>query len=225
MSPPHPTSPPEDTHAPRRPGLGRRDPRPQHHRRHRHHHRPLVVHPRRGGITTTLARLAGHGDPGEPPIAIETSNGLLVERLLAGHPVVPIHPNAFSATRPRWGASRAKTDPGDSYKLADYLRTECHRLRRLAPPRRGLHRDVRVPSHAFGRTPRAWLRWRQGQRAAHHRERAGSAVGGPWQNQPSGYAPTTPVGVRAASPRCPLTPGNGTFGVPDKGLYVNNVSG
>ncbi len=80
------------------------------------------------GITTTLDRLAGHDDPGELPIAIETSNGLLVERLLAaGHPVVPIHPNAFNATRPRWGASRAKTDPGDSYKLADYLRTEGHR--------------------------------------------------------------------------------------------------
>jgi len=87
------------------------------------------------GITTTLARLAGHDDPGDLPVAIETSNGLLVERLLAaGHPVVPIHPNAFNATRPRWGASRAKTDPGDSYKLADYLRTEGHRLRRLALP-------------------------------------------------------------------------------------------
>lgn len=32
------------------------------------------------------------------------------------------------------GASRAKTDPGDSYKLADYLRTDGHRLRRLTLP-------------------------------------------------------------------------------------------
>jgi len=50
---------------------------------------------------------------------------LVIDRLLeAGHPVVPIHPNAFHATRPRWGASKAKSDPGDSFKLADYLRTE-----------------------------------------------------------------------------------------------------
>ena len=87
------------------------------------------------GITGTLGRLAGHEEPADLPVAIESSNGLLVERLLAaGHPVVPIHPNAFNATRPRWGASRAKTDPGDSYKLADYLRTDGHRLRRLTLP-------------------------------------------------------------------------------------------
>jgi transposase len=57
-----------------------------------------------------------------------------VERLLdQGHPVVPIHPNTFNAARPRWGASRAKSDPGDSYRLADFLRTDGHRLRRLEP--------------------------------------------------------------------------------------------
>ena len=49
---------------------------------------------------------------------------------------MPIHPNAFHATRPRWGASGAKSDPGDSYKLADYLRTEatgCAGWNRSAP--------------------------------------------------------------------------------------------
>jgi hypothetical protein len=46
---------------------------------------------------------------------------------------VPVHPTAFHAARPRWGASGAKSDPGgaDGYKLADYLRTDGHRLRRL----------------------------------------------------------------------------------------------
>lgn len=86
------------------------------------------------GIDTAIARLGRHGRPGELPVAIETTSGVVVDRLLAaGHPVVPIHPNAFNAARPRWGASRAKSDPGDSYKLADYLRTDGHRLRRLAP--------------------------------------------------------------------------------------------
>jgi hypothetical protein len=55
-----------------------------------------------------------------------------VDRLLdAGHPVVPIHPNSFNAARARWGASGAKSDPGDSYRLADFLRTDGHRLRRI----------------------------------------------------------------------------------------------
>jgi transposase len=86
------------------------------------------------GIDKTLERLAGHGAAEELPVAIETTSGLVVDRLVAaGHPVVPVHPNAFNAARPRWGAARAKSDPGDSYRLADYLRTDGHRLRRLEP--------------------------------------------------------------------------------------------
>ncbi|MBV8431821.1 MAG: IS110 family transposase [Solirubrobacterales bacterium] len=86
------------------------------------------------GICKGLQRLARHGKPEELPIAIERPSGLIVERLLAaGHPVVPIHPNAFNAARPRWGASRSKSDPKDSYCLADYLRTDGHRLRVVTP--------------------------------------------------------------------------------------------
>lgn len=86
------------------------------------------------GLTAALERLARLADPSQLPVAIETSSGLVVERLLAaGHPVVPIHPNALHVSRPRWGAAAAKSDPGDSYRLADYLRTEGHRLRRLRP--------------------------------------------------------------------------------------------
>jgi transposase len=85
-------------------------------------------------LDTILARLAERGDPADLPVAIERSDGIIVARLLAaGHPVVPVDPGAFHAARPRWGASRAKSDPGDSYKLADYLRTDGHRLRRLEP--------------------------------------------------------------------------------------------
>jgi len=86
------------------------------------------------GITATLRRLAALGAPAGLAVAIEATHSLVIDRLLAGgFPVVPIHPNAFHAARPRWGASKAKSDPGDSYKLADYLRTEGHRLRRLEP--------------------------------------------------------------------------------------------
>lgn len=86
------------------------------------------------GFGQTLARLARYGRPDELPVAIERPSGLVVDRLLAaGHPVAPVHATAFHAARPRWGAAGAKSDPGDSYKLADYLRTDGHRLRRLQP--------------------------------------------------------------------------------------------
>jgi hypothetical protein len=78
-------------------------------------------------------------EPAALPVIIERASGLVVERLLAaGHPVVAVHPTAFWAARPRWGASGAKSDPGDSDKLADDLRTDGHRLRRLDPPDLGL---------------------------------------------------------------------------------------
>jgi transposase len=83
------------------------------------------------GVLDDLASLAA---PAELPVAIERPDGIIVERLVAaGHPVVPVHPNAFHAARLRWGAGRAKSDPADSYMLADYLRTDGHRLRRLRP--------------------------------------------------------------------------------------------
>jgi transposase len=96
------------------------------------------------GWTSTLHRLRRYGEPHELPVIIERTSGLVVDRLLgAGHPVVPVHPASFYAARPRWGASGAKSDPGDSYKLADYLRTDGHRLRRLEPTEPGL-RELQV---------------------------------------------------------------------------------
>src|ERR1700677_1751639 len=96
-------------------------------------HRMAIPHTE-DGIVRAVAKLADHGDPGELPVAIETTRGLVVDRLLAaGHPVIPVHPNAFHAVRPRWGAARAKNDPGDSFKLADYARTDIHRLPVLVP--------------------------------------------------------------------------------------------
>jgi transposase len=85
-------------------------------------------------LETLLAQLADYDNPAALPVAIERAEGLVVDRLIAaGHPVVPVDPGAFHAARPRWGAAGAKSDPGDSYKLADYLRTDGHRLRRLQP--------------------------------------------------------------------------------------------
>jgi transposase len=91
-------------------------------------HREVIPHTE-AGMTEAIKRLAQFGAPKELPVAIETDRGLVVDRLTeAGHPILPVHPNAFHAARPRWGAARAKTDPGDSFKLADYARTDGHRL-------------------------------------------------------------------------------------------------
>jgi len=86
------------------------------------------------GIIEALERLTSFASPAELPVAIERPDGLLVDRLLeAGHPVVPIHANAFHAARPRWEGAGSKSDPGDAYRLADLLRTDWHRLRALQP--------------------------------------------------------------------------------------------
>lgn len=68
-------------------------------------------------------------------VALERPSGLLVDTLVdAGIEVVPIHPNALKASRPRYSAAGGKSDPGDAFILADVLRTDGHRLRPLHPP-------------------------------------------------------------------------------------------
>jgi len=85
------------------------------------------------GLTDLVRRLARLAPPVE--IAIERPSGLLVDTLVeAGFRVVPIHPNALKATRPRYAAAPGKSDPGDAYILADVLRTDGHRFRPLRAP-------------------------------------------------------------------------------------------
>lgn len=86
------------------------------------------------GLAELRRRLARFGSPAELPIAIERPTGLLVDTLVeAGHPVVPIHPNAVKAARPRHRMSGAKSDGADAFLLADLLRTDSHRLAPLRP--------------------------------------------------------------------------------------------
>lgn len=83
------------------------------------------------GLAGLLQRLK-HWD--RPPIAIERPSGMLVDTLIeAGLTVVPIHPNAVKATRPRYRSHGAKSDDSDAYLLADLLRTDGHRFKPLAP--------------------------------------------------------------------------------------------
>lgn len=62
-------------------------------------------------------------------IAIERPSGLLVDALVeGGFEVVPIHPNAVKASRPRYRSHGGKSDASD----ADLLRTDGHRFKPLA---------------------------------------------------------------------------------------------
>lgn len=83
------------------------------------------------GIRSLVARMR---DLGVERVAIERPDGLLVDRLLeAGIIVLPVHPNALKATRPRYEASGGKSDGFDAFVLAELARTDSHRLRRLSP--------------------------------------------------------------------------------------------
>ena len=84
------------------------------------------------GLAELRARLAKLAPSAEIPIAIERPTGLIVDALVdAGHVIVPIHPNVVKACRPRYRAAGGKDDRGDSYLLADVLRTDGHRFRPL----------------------------------------------------------------------------------------------
>jgi len=86
------------------------------------------------GFDHLVTRLRRFGDPATLPVAIERPDGRLVDRLLeAGHPVVPVQPNAIKAWRDAEILSGAKSDPGDAALLAEYLRLRHHRLRVLQP--------------------------------------------------------------------------------------------
>lgn len=86
------------------------------------------------GMTDLVARLSKLATPAELRVAIERPSGLVVDTLVdGGFAVVPIHPNAVKASRPRYSAVQGKTDLGDAYLLADVLRTDGHRFRTLVP--------------------------------------------------------------------------------------------
>lgn len=106
------------------------------------------------GLETVIKQLSKIAPAAELPIAIERPSGLVVDTLVkAGHPVVPVHPNVVKASRPRYRAAAGKHDLGDAYLLADVLRTDGHRFRRLTPqsePIKALRAWVRTREDLLG---------------------------------------------------------------------------
>jgi transposase len=67
-------------------------------------------------------------------VAIETSSGATVERLLeAGYAVYPVNPKSAKRYRERKAPSGTKTDRVDAWSLADALRLDGHTWRPLKP--------------------------------------------------------------------------------------------
>jgi len=86
------------------------------------------------GLTALTQRLARLGAPDTMPVGIERPDGRLVDALLeAGHPVVPVKPNAIKAWRDGEVLSGAKSDAGDAEVIAEYLRLRQHRLQLATP--------------------------------------------------------------------------------------------
>ena len=86
------------------------------------------------GLAGLLDLLAEHGDTPEDliPVAIETPRGLLVACLRAtGRAVYPINPMAVARYRDRHSVPGKKSDHGDSFVLANVLRTDLHAHRPL----------------------------------------------------------------------------------------------
>ena len=67
-------------------------------------------------------------------MAIERSEGLLVERLLdGGLRVLALHPNKVAAARDRFRVSGGKSDRFDAFVLCELARTDHHRFGVLEP--------------------------------------------------------------------------------------------
>ncbi len=74
------------------------------------------------GWRLLINKLSRHPDPA---VAIETSSGATVERLLeAGYAVYPVNPKAAKRYRERKAPSGTKTDHLDAWSLADALRLD-----------------------------------------------------------------------------------------------------
>lgn len=86
------------------------------------------------GIASLIRRLAKYGPADLVHIGIERPNGRLVDLLLeAGHPVIPVSPNAIKTWREGEVISGAKSDAGDAMVIAEYLRLRHHRLHPVQP--------------------------------------------------------------------------------------------
>ena len=86
------------------------------------------------GFTNLVRRLSRLTNVDKIAVAIERPDGRLVDILLeAGFAVVPVSPNAIKTWRESETGSGAKSEAGDAYVIADYLRCRATRLDPIQP--------------------------------------------------------------------------------------------
>jgi transposase len=86
------------------------------------------------GFSSLVRRLGRLAAAERIAVAIERPDGRLVDTLLeAGFAVVPVSPNAIKIWREAEAGSGAKSDAGDAYVIADYLRCRAARLDPIEP--------------------------------------------------------------------------------------------
>lgn len=111
--------------------------------------RATVAHSQEG-LDALVRRLGRLGSGDDVLVGIERPEGRLVDRILeAGYPILIVPTFAMKDLRRRYTVSGAKSDPGDAYVIADVVRTDGHRLRRLepfSPETRALRAAVRARS-------------------------------------------------------------------------------
>jgi transposase len=92
----------------------------------------------REGMADLRAQLASFPG-GAVPVAVERSEGLLVEAMLDwGHPVFAVSPRIAARCRERYRVASSKDDSFDAFVLADSLRHEHAHWRPLSRPSAGL---------------------------------------------------------------------------------------
>jgi transposase len=102
------------------------------------------------GLTQLQASIAEFtDDPEQVIVAVESSHGLLVQALVAGGYVVyDINPLVAARYRERHSLAGAKSDPRDAEMLANLVRTDRHKFRRLAgDSERALEIRARARAH------------------------------------------------------------------------------
>ena len=86
------------------------------------------------GFTSLVRGLSRLATVDRIAVAIERPDGRLVDTLLeAGFAVVPVSPNTIKTWRESEAGSGAKSDAGDAYVIADYLRCRAARLDPVEP--------------------------------------------------------------------------------------------
>jgi transposase len=101
------------------------------------------------GLTALVRWLETCGDPGTVAVGIEVPHGAIVETLQErGFMVFSLNPKQLDRFRDRHSVSGAKDDRRDAFVLADALRSDLHKFKRV-PPADATTQELREVSRCY----------------------------------------------------------------------------